>query len=1027
MSIAQTKDEALTRLKALVATFQSGKATFTRPAYSEAQLRIDFINPLLKTFGWDVENEAGVSQVFRSVIQEENLDVEDNEGEIRKKKPDYTLKIRGQRILFIEAKKSSIDIENSSEAAFQTRRYGWSAGLGVSFLTNFEKLVVYDCRHKPNSDDGPHVARYKVFTNDKYLENFDELYSLLSFDQINKGTIENFFSLSAPNTVTFDEYFLKQIEAWRISIANDLLENNERIIEEDINLLVQRLINRIIFLRICEDRDIEQYERLKSVKSYEELKEIFIASDRRYNSGLFEFIENDPTLTSHLSADLLLDIFNQLYYPESPYNFTVIEPNILSQIYERFLGNRLIINDHGAVELVNEPEVSASNGVIPTPKIVVDRIVQDTLSPVVKGKSFTQLKELKIADICCGSGTFLIGIYDFLLEFYKELIIEEDIEDDGVFYKGTGGAFYLTLETKRNIILDNIFGVDINPYAVEVAQFSLILKLLEDENHATVNDFEKLYHAPILPDFESNIKCGNSLVDETYYDFDQSINNSDDLLFKIRPFKWEDQFEFLTESGGFDVIIGNPPYVRVQNLVKHFGEEIEFYRKSSPGYSTASKDNFDKYYLFIERAINLLKSGGRLGYIVPNKFFVVTGGKQLRKYISEHASIEKIIHSGVTQIFPGRSTYTAILVLQKERRETFSFYRINSISAGEFAEPNPAIQYRNDDYAGEPWTFISPEARRIFGKMRSAGTKRLGEVAEIPVGVQTSADDLYVIRAFTEGENTISFSKDNRTWEVEKSILKDCFYKVSFDLFDIPKANAKIIFPYHVNGDEADPIQEDEMQRTYPLCWTYLNHYKDKLTKRSVSGGKQGLQTWYQYGRSQSLVEFHNRDKLIWSTLAIAPPYGLDQSNALFTGGGNGPYYSLIKTTEYSIYYLLGILAHPAIEAMVKSGASTFRGDYYSHGKQFLENLPIKEVNFDVPSEKAEYDHIVMEVQALIRSKQKIKSERNPTNKRLLQRRHDQRFSQLIQRINRLYGLTTTEVSIVSGPGLFAAETQTDE
>jgi type I restriction-modification system DNA methylase subunit len=464
--------------------------------------------------GWDVDNEATKSQFLRDVIQEESIDVEEDDS-VAKKYPDYTLRLQGTRKLFIEAKKASIDIENSPKAAFQTRRYGWNANLGVSILTNFEQLAVYDCRYVPNAEDQPAVARYGTFRFTEYRKRFDDLYKLLSYESVAAGYIDNIFSLTQKEVSTFDAYFLKQIETWRHRLATDVIKNNSGFSDEDINFLVQRLLNRIIFLRICEDREIEKYETLKNIASYDALKALFIQSDKKYNSNLFDFIEDNFSLNINLKSELLIGIFNELYYPKSPYDFSVIDPSILSQIYERYLGSKIKIESKEKISIIEEPEVAASDGVVPTPKIIVESIVRESLESIVGNKNMEQMRHLKIADICCGSGTFLLSVYDFLLERIISALVAAGVQDENIIFKLHDGSYQLTLRTKENILVDNLYGVDINPYAVEVTKFSLLLKLLEKENAGSIESYLTKYKKKVLPNLDDNIKYGNSLVDDT--------------------------------------------------------------------------------------------------------------------------------------------------------------------------------------------------------------------------------------------------------------------------------------------------------------------------------------------------------------------------------------------------------------------------------------------------------------------------------------------------------------------------------
>ncbi len=1016
-NVTLTKEDSRLQLKMLIDAFAGQHTTYSQAAYNEAQLRVDFISPLLKTFGWDVDNESSKSQFLRDVIQEEAIEVTEADA-LTKKNPDYTLRVQGVRKVFVEAKKVAVDIERSVRSAFQARRYGWSANLGITILTNFDKLIVYDCRYKPNSNDEPTVARYRVFYFVDLLINFDEIYELLSFASIASGHLDEYFSLTHPDLTTFDKVFLKQIERWRLQLAGNIIGSNPDIDEENINMLVQRLLNRIVFLRICEDRDIEKYETLKQVRDYAALKAIFVASDRKYNAGLFDFIEDSFSMQINLDTDLLVSIFNELYYPESSYDFSVVDPAILGQIYERYLGSKIVITGPGLVSLVEEPEVAASSGVVPTPKQVVRHIIRETLEPLFENKTLEQIRALKFADICCGSGTFLIALYDYLLEKITLAFLASGTLDTAFLAQDHTGTYSLTLRVRHEILLNQVYGVDINPYAVEVTKFSLFLKLLENENIGSVTHFLQHHGRRILPSLDQNIKTGNSLIDDAYFTFAPEAIDNDDLLYKTKPFNWQAEFPFLTASGGFSAIVGNPPYVRIQNMVKYLSAEIKFYQHRSAGYTVAQSDTFDKYYLFIQRAVQLLQVEGRLGYIVPNKFFIVKGGRALRRFITTDSAISKIIHFGVTQVFPHRSTYTAVLILGRGDTNSFEFKRIKRL-AKDLPADGGYEHYGKEKFGEEPWIFLADETQEVFDKLFAAGTVAIKSVAEITVGLQTSADKIYIFQPVSETTNTYRFRKNGVTYEVEKDICKPCLYDLSFELFDTVNANALMIFPYTIT-DKAEPFSENEFQTNYPLAWQYLNQYREQLSGRSINGSKEPK--WYQYGRSQSLTKFHANDKLIWPVLSKEASYVFDQAQLQFTGGGNGPYYSLLSAGQYSPLFIMGILAHPLFEAMVKSGASEFRGAYYSHGKQFIEKLPIKAINFDVAADLKLHNDIADAVRKIITAKKNYQEMQNPAKKTILKRKLIFLEAALVNRINQLYNITADDIRTALSDQIFITD-----
>ncbi len=1016
--VAKTKEEGLAQLNELVVAFEKDRKSFMATNYKETPLRNDFLDILLMSFGWDVNNESSKTQFLRDVVQEESIEVEDEDN---KKSPDYTLRVQGLRKLFVEAKKPSVDITKSAKSAFQTRRYGWNANLGISILSNFDKLVVYDCRYIPNADEDERVARVRVFSCSEYIKTFEELYDLISFESVSSGKLDDLFSVYERVGQTFDDYFLSQIENWREKLAQSAVQRNEKLDGEDINFLIQRLLNRIMFLRICEDRTIEKYETLKGIEDYDQLKALFQQADKKYNSGLFDFIEDSFSLKIELDAEILIEIFNELYYPLSPYDFSVVDPSILSQIYEKFLGSRVILGEGRQLSILEEPEVVASNGVVPTPKLIVEQIVKETMQPLVAGKTSKELAELNIADICCGSGTFLLSVYDFLLQTTIERFQAEGVNDSELLYELADGTLALTLKTKRDVLEQNIYGVDVNPYAVEVTEFNLLLKLFEGESAASVDHFINQYDDKVLPDLSDNIKCGNSLVDEKFFEFMPNAMENDELLLKVNPFEWETEFPFLAEANGFDAIFGNPPYVRIQNMVKYAPEEIKYYQSDISGYTVAKQETIDKYYVFIQRVIGLLNPTGYLGYIIPHKFFINKGGKALRQFIVENCNLSKIIHFGVAQVFPDRSTYTAILIVQKEALEQFNFKRVRKITPKLLASDMGYTQYNRVDFGTEPWVFLSPETEAVFNKIKSGNTTSLKSLAEISVGLQTSADRIYIFELEEETKNTFLFSKNDIQWEIEKDICWPCIYDLSYRLFDTIAPNAQIIFPYTLQNGKAEVFSEAHFEEHYPLCWNYLNSYKEQLERRSINGNDP---KWYQFGRSQSLTRFHDAPKLIWHVLSVRPTYVFDEINLQFTGGGNGPYYALLNTSDYSIFYLLGILAHPLFESMVKAGASEFRGAYYSHGKQFTENLPIKEIDSGNAEEVKAYKGIIKAVKSMISTKHQY-NDAYGVKRKVFHRKLDILNNTLIALVNQLYGISEEEFITVLNDEMFTDELTT--
>ncbi|PJA76757.1 MAG: hypothetical protein CO150_02550 [Nitrospirae bacterium CG_4_9_14_3_um_filter_53_35] len=1015
MTISITRQEARLQVQELVRRFKTNESAYTRPssAFNETEARTNFIGPFFQALGWDVNNEKGQSLDLREVIQEATVEVG---AERLSKKPDYEFRLTRQKKFYVEAKKPSIQIDDDKAPAFQTRRYGFSGGLPISILTNFHKLAIYDCVPIPNEKDDPRIARFKLYSFEDFDGHFDEIYDTLSREAVYSGGFDRKYGvdITRQGAAQFDEYFLAQVKSWRERLAVDIYSRNPGLTSAEITYIVQRLLNRIIFLRICEDRDLERYETLKNLNeesTYEDLKHLLQDADKKYNSGLFNLID-DPTIKIDIGSKALLSIIKELYYPQSPYTFSVIDARVLGDIYQLFLAHQIIIDARGEVAVTEKPEVKASGGIVTTPKYIVDSIAERALTPVTKGKSPEELAKIQVADICCGSGVFLMSAYDYLMNYHLDWYVK----DDATKYRGVDiyevgkGEWRLTLHRKREILLNGIFGVDIDDQAVEVARFSLLLKLIEDESNESIITHLSQYHERALPTLDDHIKCGNSLVDHRQFQ-EYNENPSDDLLDKINPFDWQDEFPAIFEKGGFDVIIGNPPYIRIQNMVEYSPEEVKFYQSSASGYTCAETDNFDKYSLFIERAVFLLRTVGVLGYIVPHKFFTIKSGQCLRKIISRGNYIKEIVHFGVQQVFGRKSTtYTCILVLSKQPNIEFTLETVDDLTTWRYSKHGLIQTHKTDELNEKPWSVAPDSAKLIFDRLRREHPTRLETVAEIFVGVQTSADKIYIIHPRKFTSKTVRFVDVNDTaWTIERNILKPSLLDVQLSPFSKPDPNTFIIFPYKIENDQAELYSPREMRKLFPRTWKYLKAHKKTLLARNMPGGAPD--TWYRYGRSQSLTKF-NDEKIIIQILSTEPRYAYDDENIVVTGGGNGPYYLIrpFKDVKLSILFIQAVLCHRVIEAMVRASSSVFRGGYYSHGKQFLKDIPVPAIDFQDAKQKQKHDQIVALVKKLMDINQKVKATLTPKQRSIYERRRKPLIERIDLLLESLYGLSQAEI-----------------
>ena len=936
-------------LASLVERYANNHDEYIKPSYGETSLRVEFLDPLFCIFGWDVNNKAGYSIYAREVIHEASVTVDDEDETHANKKPDYAFRIGGETKFFLEAKKPSVNIIERRGPAFQTRRYGWNGNHAVAVLSNFEDLSIYDCGYRPTDDQGPAFARISHYHFDELVDHFEEIYALLSKEAVVAGSLESVDARERAAKVPFDDLFLSQITSWRGDIALDIYSHYEISDQALLNQFTQILLNRIIFLRVCEDRSFEDKEELLRIATYGELRDAFAAADEKYDSGLFNYLDDAPWTVSDY---LLINIFQDLYYPESSYDFNVVQPHVIGHIYEQFLSERVCVED-GRVHFESTPEAIESNGAVPTPKDITDAVVANTLSDV----SFP----CRVADVCCGSGNFLLSAYEYLASKEISRIISEGDTSIGLIEKPSGPD--LPYWRKRQILAEAIYGVDVDPLAVEVARLSLALRLLEGCSSEEIEAYRAATGNKLLPDLSNNIKCGNSIVGYAYFDFDSSALNDMDTMRSVRPFDWASEFPF----GGFDAIIGNPPYIRVQNLARYTPKEYEYYRSSYCDLKMASAQLLDKYMLFVERALGLLNASGKLGMIVPNKFMTIATGKQLRTLLTGKYHVSRLVDFGTLQVFPGRSTYTCILVATPE--DTFEFSRIKVESLADFvASPTSGgVVYPSTDLTAEAWSFPPVALTEHLTRMADRCTK-LSDMANVFVGLQTSNDAAYIIDPIDESNDAYTFIDLNGHQSmVEKILCRPCLLDVSFELYGTPTPNRQIIFPYYFVDNRAMLIPIDRLRSEYPNAYAYLVSIKEKLESRAFANRSRG-DDWYRFGRSQSLGRFSGKPHLIWPVLSLGAKYVNDQSGkVMFTGGGNGPYYDLeLKdNTPEAIEYVQAALSYWLTETLVRSKTSLFRGDYYAHGKQFVAELPIRRINFSNPSDVALYKKVVATVQTL--------------------------------------------------------------
>jgi len=938
-------------VKDLVEKYHSDRETYLKPSYNETQLRTDFLDPFFELLGWDITNSEGKPTNEREVLVEEGLKAD---ATANTKKPDYTFRLFSERKFFLEAKKPNVKIEKDNEPAKQVRRYGFTAKLKISVLSNFEYLAIYDCSQKVEKDDSVTKSRINIYHYKEYESAFEEIKKQLSHQVVYNGEfdetwkdIEEQLKLSS-----VDSLFLSQINDWRIILGKEIYSHKPIISIEELNDIVQSYINSIIFLRVCEDRNLEAYKTLLNFadkNDFNSLIKKFKNADKKYNAGLFNHPLTKEIISNNSSA--FWTIIEHLYFPESSYSFSVFSSDILGNIYEIFLGEQLIIEN--AVILIKKKPENIDRDIVTTPIFIIQDILRQTVVKHCEGKTDKEILNSSFADIACGSGAFLLETYQLLQDTLVDYYLKNDTKK---LIQTSIETFKLPFEIKKTILENCIYGIDKDYNAVEACKFGLLLKLLENEDNSTIS-------TPALPNLK-NIHFGNSLIDSS-----------------IAPKKNQDEINpFDFGKTKFDVIIGNPPYMATEHMKQLLPDEKPLYEKH---YFTAYKQ-YDKYFLFIERSLSLLNENGYFGYIIPSKFTKVGAGKKLRELLSNKKVIKKIISFGANQVFQDKTTYTSILILSKNENISFSNTEIKNLSEWKVRNFENIISEEVDTtkLSSDLWFLIPPFLRETYNNILEQ-SKNLEDVIGknyINNGIQTSANDVLILTPSKEDDRFIYFEKKNISYKIEKGITKPYYQTVrkkdgiKLNTYRTLIPNAKVIFPYKIIKEKVVFIPINELKKDFPFAYKYLLAHKKRLIERDIQPAPKTDKEWYRLGRSQYLELGAIKEKIIIGVMSSGEKYPIDFSKTLHTAGGTAGYCSiyLSEDSEYSIYYIQAVLNSRYVEWLIHLRGEVFRGGYISRGTKVLRKIPIRTIDFKNKSDKTIHDKIVTLQKELIAIQDKI-------------------------------------------------------
>jgi type I restriction-modification system DNA methylase subunit len=659
--------------------FKTNRQAFIAPGVKEAHIRQSLIDPFFEALGWDVGNSSQTAPQNREVVPEDSLEVEGQQ-----KAPDYTFRLGRSPLFYAEAKKCGVNLRDDPAPAYQLRRYGWSAKVAVSILTDFEELAVYDCTSRPRPGDKAGHARILYFRFDEYAERWKELWDVFSREAAWSGAFDQYAaSKRKRGTSEVDVEFLREMEGWREELARNIALRNPGLSPDDLNSAVQLTIDRVVFLRMAEDRGIEPFDQLLTLCEQPDIYARFMSAlcrkaDEKYNSGLFHFQKEDgsgdapDSITPKLELDdkVFKPILQSLYFAHgSPYHFGVLPVEILGTVYERFLGKVIRLTAGHQAKVEEKPEVRKAGGVYYTPAYIVDYIVKNTIGELADDLSPAQLAgsnghpPLRVLDMACGSGSFLLGAYQYLLDHALKWHSEHNPESrKKAVYKDRKGQWRLSIEEKKRILTTHIFGVDIDAQAVEVSKLSLLLKVLEGETAESLTQGMLHYNDRALPNLSGNIKCGNSLIGPDY--FTGALLFDEEEIRRVKPFDWGKAFPEAMRAGGFDCVIGNPPYVPIEEM---YSGAKRHYQDMFP----CLERKFDTSIIFILAGLKKIrKPNGRLGFITSQTWQTGDNFEKARKMIFDDYYLANLVNLPF-DVFEQAYVDTGISVFSVEKQRNY--------------------------------------------------------------------------------------------------------------------------------------------------------------------------------------------------------------------------------------------------------------------------------------------------------------------------------------------------------------------
>lgn len=992
-------------------TFTQSLDKYNESTYNESQVRKDFLDKFFVILGWDVNHVHQTNPYEQEVKVEQSVTVA-----ARVKKADYAFYLkpnfRDERF-FVEAKKPSVQLE-TADNVFQTIRYAYSSSrASLSLLTNFKEFYIIDCRFRPDIKTALNHIHKKFSCSDfRDADKFGEIFYLFGREAVANGSLETYTEtlpkpkgkvkqrkLFADGFRDLDDDFLAKLEEYRTELAKMFKRKNPHLNGDDLTEATQRTLDRLVFIRFLEDKLIEPSTILDKFGEKPHAWKEFVGKskefDKSYNGIIFK---THPIIDAENFATddkVFVDICDDFASKYSPYHFNYIPIHILGSIYERFLGNVIIATEKQA-RVEAKPEVRKAGGVFYTPEYIVRYIVENTIGKMLEKKTPKEVAEMRFADIACGSGSFLLGVYDYLLRWhtnYYNLPKNKAEAKKAGCVSHADGTFHLSFEQKREILVNNIYGTDIDRQAFEVTQLSLFLKLLEEETQGSTQGFLTGFREALLPSLANNIQCGNALVDWDVTSGDLLEQLDYEKERKLNPMSFINKFPDVMKKGGFDAIVGNPPYVR-QELISHLKSYLQKHYDTYHGVA-------DLYVYFFEKYVKILRPDGEFSIIVANKWMRANYGEPLRRWLKK-LDIVEIIDFGDLPVFQNATTYPCVIRVRNNQSDsTFNAVNVGTLDFGEnglasYVDEN-LFAVNQDALDNGGWTLTNQANQNLLAKLRKVGVPLAEYVnGEIYYGIKTGLNEAFVIDEATKNK---LIAEDARSAELIKPFLAGRDVK----RYVKPTSDKYLIF-----------TRRGVNIKDFPAIENYLSKFKTQLTPKPKNwegkewkGRKVGNYAWYEI---QDTVDYFNKFesiKIIIPTIIKKASFILDKNS----------WYSNDKTTIIAndSLYLLGLLNSKAVDFVMHSISSTKQGGYYEYKPMYVSQLPIRSIDFNNPTEKATHDDLVGKVEQIMQAKIKLNGASNDGEREFYENKCSALENAIDEIVYRLYDLTPEEIELVNG------------